>query len=66
MKKKTFEMWKKMVDDIVFVSIGYHLDDLPDEDFYVNYEENLDIYDMAKIVIDNFTISFYLIPTFHV
>ena len=55
-----------MVDDIVFVSIGYHLDDLPDEDFYVNYEENLDIYDMAKIVIDNFTISFYLIPTFHV
>ena len=49
-------MWKKMVDDIVFVSIGYHLGDLPDEDFYVNYEENLDIYDMAKIVIDDFNV----------
>ena len=56
MKKKTFEMWKKMVVDIVFVSIGYHLGDLPDEDFYVNYEENLDIYDMAKIVIDDFNV----------
>ena len=54
MKNVPFEEWKRIVGDIVFVSIGYHLDDLPDEDYRINYDNNLHYCDMAKIVVNNF------------
>jgi hypothetical protein len=60
MKNYTFEEWKKIINDIVFISIGYILDDLPDEDFRINYDNGIYYGDMAKIVIDNFEKQFLL------
>ena len=54
----SFEKWKQCVDDIVFVIIGYHLDDLPDENFRINYDNNLNYCDMAKIILSNFSFNF--------
>ena len=50
----SFEIWKEFVDKVVFVTIGYHLSDLPDEDFRVKYDSGVHFCDMAKIVIVNF------------
>jgi len=51
---KTFEEWKNLVDQLVFVLIGYHLDDLPDENYRLNYDTGLKFCDMGKIVVSNF------------
>ena len=48
-----FIIWKDLVDSIVFIATGYHLDDLPDEDFRINFDNGLNICDMARIVINN-------------
>ena len=52
--KRTFEDWKELVDQMVYVLIGFHLDDLPDENYRVNYEYKLKFCDMANIVVSNF------------
>ena len=56
--KKTFDEWKKLVDQLVFVLIGYHLDDLPDENYRLNYDTGLKFCDMGKIVVSNFETQF--------
>jgi len=56
-----FEQWKGLVNDIVFVSIGYRLDDLPDEDYRVNYDNGLHFCDMAKKVIDDFELETFFV-----
>ena len=56
--KRTFEDWKELVDQMVYVLIGYHLDDLPDENYRVNYEYKLKFCDMANIVVSNFENQF--------
>ena len=53
-----FYEWKKLVDSIVFILTGYYLDDLPDEDFRINFDNGLHPCDMAKIVEANFMQSF--------
>lgn len=50
----SFEQWRNLVDSIVFIVINLHLDDLPDEDFRINYDNGLHVCDMAKLVIINF------------
>ena len=56
--KKTFDEWKNLVDQLVFVLIGYHLDDLPDENYRLNYDTGLKFCDMGKIVVSNFETQF--------
>lgn len=53
-----FIEWMKHVDYIVYDSIEYHLSDLPDEDFMLNYEHGITTNKMAEIVISNFKTSF--------
>ena len=53
-----FYKWKKIVDNLVFVLIAHHLDDLPDEDFRINFDNGLHPCDMAKIVEANFVQSY--------
>ena len=49
----TFEKWKFMVGDIVYLVSGFRLDDLPDENYHINYENDMNVCDMAKIYIIN-------------
>ena len=51
--KMSFEKWKFMVDGIVYLILGFRLDDLPDENYHINYENGIHVCDMAKIVITN-------------
>jgi len=47
----SFKEWKSKVEQIVYKSIGLYLDDLPDEDFMMNYEDSVTPDDMAAIVL---------------
>jgi len=49
-----FTLWRTQVDLIVFKSTGFHLDDLPDEDYMVQFENKTTAKNMAQIVIYNF------------
>ena len=49
----TFKEWKDAVDVIVYKKIKYNLDDLPDENYHVNYDNNITTIIMANIVIEN-------------
>ena len=53
-----FYEWKKLVDSIVFILTGYYLDDLPDENYRLNYDTGLKFCDMGKIVVSNFETQF--------
>lgn len=46
-----FEYWKQSVENVVFLLTGHFLDDLPDENYRINYDNGLHICDMAKIII---------------
>ena len=48
-----FEYWKFSVESIVYILTGFKLDDLPDENYRINYENGLHICDMAKIVLND-------------
>jgi hypothetical protein len=49
----TFEQWKKQVENIVYTEIQCYLDDLPDENYKLNYNYNVSPEVMAQIVINN-------------
>ena len=48
-----FIQWKEQVSDIVYLSLGCALDDLADENYYLNYDSGISAYLMAQIVISN-------------
>lgn len=47
-----FLEWKKKVEIIVYSLTNFHLDDLPDEDFYMNYENGTTFKQMAEYIIN--------------
>lgn len=49
--KISFIAWKKRVDDIVYKELELHLDDLPDEDFRMAYDNNINAIKFAKFII---------------
>tara|TARA_B100000902_G_C27303213_1_gene913996 strand:+ start:1194 stop:1376 length:183 start_codon:yes stop_codon:yes gene_type:complete len=50
-----FKNWLKKVDDLVFNKLDLHLKDLPDEDFWVNYDNKMTCVEMAdKIIKDQY------------
>lgn len=59
--KAVFKDWLKHVDNCVYSNIGYHLTDLPDEDFILNYEHGISVREMVRIVVDNFKSDFWFL-----
>ena len=43
--------WVNKVDKIVFKYLNLHLDDLPDENYRINFDEGMEPESMAKIII---------------
>ena len=52
-----FKKWKFMVEKIVYLVTDFKLDDLPDENYHINYENGMHVCDMAKIVILNLNLN---------
>ena len=52
-EKETFEVWKERVDKMVFSKLNIHCYDLPDEDYWMNWDNNVDSQQMANYVIQN-------------
>ena len=50
----TFEEWKSNVDAIVFKSINIHCNELPDEDYWMNWDNEVSHFDMAKYIIKEY------------
>jgi len=48
-----FQVWKDLVDTIVYKKSGFHLDDLPDEDYRNNYEQGVSFNTMSITVLSN-------------
>jgi hypothetical protein len=44
--------WVNKVDKIVFKYLNLHLDDLPDENYRINFDEGMEPECMAKIIIE--------------
>ena len=51
--KDSFDSWKKKVDNKVFTTLGLHCLDLPDEDYWLNWDKGVTHQSMADIVIKN-------------
>ena len=51
--KEPFEVWKERVDNAVFSRLNLHCYDLPDEDYWMNWDNNVDSQQMAEFVIKN-------------
>ena len=49
----TFEKWKESVAIIVYAKFRCNLDDLPNENYSINYNNNMTSVIMANIVIEN-------------
>ena len=52
----SFKYWKFSVESIVYLLTGFKLDDLPDENYHINYENGMHICDMAKIILNQIVI----------
>jgi len=49
-------MWVNVIETIVKYKLGMDLLDLPDEDYMLNYENNIDARDMAKMILSQYDI----------
>ncbi len=52
----TFEEWKRQVRDIVFDAITMDLDDLPDWDYRVAFDDGVTPVDAASFVLAEFAV----------
>jgi len=48
-----FDEWMCTVEHLVYNDIGLYLEDLPDENFRMNYEDNMSPEEMALIITEN-------------
>ena len=48
--KMSFQNWKNLVDRIVYKKTKMHCDDLPDEDYWMNWDKNVSPKDMAQVI----------------
>jgi len=48
-----FDEWMRTVEHLVYSDIGLYLEDLPDENFRMNYEDNMSPEEMALIITEN-------------
>ena len=52
-EKDSFEIWKQNVDNLVFAKLNMHCLDLPDEDYWMNWHNDLSSQQMTDIVVKN-------------
>ena len=52
-KKKNFKLWIKKVDKRVYKKLNMHLSDLPDEDFWNNWNNGMNYKSMANHIIQD-------------
>ena len=50
----SFKDWKKSVDELVYKNIFQHCDDLPDEDYWMEWFEKKTYQEMADIIIKDY------------
>ena len=55
----SFQKWKNSVEDFVYHSTGYYLEDYPDEDYWNTWNEGHTPGYMANIVIENSNNEWY-------
>ena len=48
-----FKKWMKEVESIIKLKTGLSIHDIPDNTYYLNYEDEYTPQEMAKIVIDD-------------
>lgn len=49
-----FNKWLSYVDAVIFDKLKNEREELPDEDYWANYDKGLSVKEMVKIVVDNF------------
>ena len=52
-----FEKWINNVEIIVYQKLKLNLLDIPDEDYMINFEENISYNQMAKYIINQYNIN---------
>ena len=52
-----YREWMNTVSKIVYMKIHIHLDDLPDENYRINFDQDMTAEDMAKIVLRTYYYS---------
>ncbi len=50
----SFKTWLSQVDILLYASHELSLSDVPDEDYYMNYEIGLAPRDMVSIIVESF------------
>jgi hypothetical protein len=53
MLNSDFKIWLDKVDKQVYFKTSFHLSDLTDQDYWMNYENGTSIESMCKIVIED-------------
>jgi len=49
-----FNNWKNEINDIIYNSMNLNLTDLPDEDYYIMWEDKMCPKEVAKIIINDY------------
>jgi hypothetical protein len=52
-KNISFESWKQQIENEIFYRFNLILDDLPDENYHINYENGMSCDEMIHIIIKN-------------
>jgi hypothetical protein len=53
MRRNNFFSWRSRVEKIVYDNLKIFLDDLPDENYRINFENGVSAQTMAEIVLSN-------------
>jgi hypothetical protein len=51
--KMEFNNWKQKVDKIIYAKLKIHCNDLPDEDYWVMWDQNITPKIMANFILKN-------------
>ena len=49
-----FDSWLKKIDKLLIKEIGLERKDLPDQDFWVLYNEDISFQDVTRLIINDF------------
>jgi hypothetical protein len=51
LEKMSFDKWKQLIENIIFAKLNMHCNDLPDEDYWVNWNNGITPHYMANIIL---------------
>ena len=55
----SFKSWKEQIENEIMCKLNVSLDDLPDENYHINYENGMSVDEMINIIIENNRVSFF-------